>query len=85
MGADLLVLGTFGKSVFKQIYPPARIAREWRRVAQVGDYDIYVSRRGRAKLQKLRASPVTPVRLDVPRKHNYSILNAPPPNNTYYH
>jgi len=85
VGADLLVLGTFGKSVFKQIYPPARIAREWRRLAQVGDYDIYVSRQGRAKLQKVKASPVTPVRLDVPKKHNYSSLNAPPPNNTYYH
>lgn len=85
VGADLLIVGPFGKSVFRQIYPQDRISRKWRRLAQVGDYDIYVSRRGKAKLQKMRVSPVTPVRLDVPSKHNYSILNAPPPNSTYYH
>ncbi|MHB8067128.1 MAG: ArnT family glycosyltransferase [Desulfobaccales bacterium] len=85
VGADVLVLGTFGKSVFKQVYPPARIAREWRRLAQVGDYDIYVSRRGRAKLQKIKASPVIPARLDVSKKQNYSSFHVPPPPNTYYH
>jgi hypothetical protein len=46
VGADLLILGSFGKSVFKQIYQPARIAKRWHRIAQVGYYDIYV-RQGR--------------------------------------
>ncbi len=44
VGADFLVLGSFGKSVFRQIYPPARLARGWRRIAQVDYYDIYVRR-----------------------------------------
>lgn len=46
--ADLLILGSFGKSVFRQIYHPAQIAKNWNRVAQVEFYDIYV-RRGREK------------------------------------
>jgi hypothetical protein len=44
VGADFLVLGSFGKSVFRQIYPPARLVRDWRRIAQVDYYDIYVRR-----------------------------------------
>jgi len=46
VGADFLVLGSFGKSVFREIYPPARVARNWRKLAQVDFYDVYV-RRGR--------------------------------------
>jgi hypothetical protein len=46
IGADFLVLGSFGKSVFQEVYPPAKVARNWRKIAQVGFYDIYV-RRGR--------------------------------------
>jgi len=45
-GADVLILGSFGKSVFRQVYHPAQIAKNWRRLAQVDFYDIYV-RRGR--------------------------------------
>ncbi len=45
-GADVLILGSFGKSVFRQVYSPSRIAGLWRKVAQVDFYDIYV-RRGR--------------------------------------
>jgi hypothetical protein len=45
VGADILILGSFGKSVFKQVYPPALINREWRRIAQVDYYDIYVCRK----------------------------------------
>jgi hypothetical protein len=52
-GADLLVLGSFGKSVFKQVYPPALIDREWRRIAQVDYYDIYVSRKSEKRVLKL--------------------------------
>lgn len=85
VGADVLVLGAFGKSVFSQIYPPARIAREWQRLAKVADYDIYVSRQGRAKLQKVKTSPVIPARLDVSKKQNYSGIHAPPSPATYYH
>jgi len=42
--AELLILGSFGKSVFKTVYPPGRISREWRRIAQVDYYDIYARR-----------------------------------------
>jgi hypothetical protein len=45
VGADILILGSFGKSVFKQVYPPALIHRYWTRIARVDYYDIYVSRK----------------------------------------
>jgi 4-amino-4-deoxy-L-arabinose transferase-like glycosyltransferase len=48
--ADFLILGSFGKSVFKQIYPQVRVARDWRRIAQVEYYDIYISRKCRRKV-----------------------------------
>ena len=83
--ADVLVVGAFGKSVFRQIYPPDRIARKWRRLAKVGDYDIYLSRQGLAKIKKAKASPVIPARLDVSKKPNYSGFHAPSPSTTYYH
>ncbi|MBI4642551.1 MAG: glycosyltransferase family 39 protein [Deltaproteobacteria bacterium] len=85
VGADLLILGSFGKSVFKQVYPPACLTGKWRRIAQVGFYDIYVSRKLQKKLLKMLTSPVVPARLDSRVKHNYSGLNAQPFNNTYYH
>jgi hypothetical protein len=53
VGADILVLGRFGKGVFKQVYPPALINREWRRVAQVDCYDIYVSQKSAKKILNL--------------------------------
>ena len=53
VGADILILGSFGKSVFKQVYPPALINREWRRIAQVDYYDIYVSRKSAKKMLTL--------------------------------
>ena len=53
VGADFLILGSFGKSVFKQVYPPALINREWRRIAQVDYYDIYVSKRSAKKILAL--------------------------------
>ena len=53
VGADILILGSFGKSVFKQIYPPALINREWRRIAQVDYYDIYVSRKSAKRMLSL--------------------------------
>jgi hypothetical protein len=53
VGADILILGSFGKSVFKQVYPPALINRDWRRIAQVDYYDIYVSRKSAKKMLTL--------------------------------
>jgi hypothetical protein len=53
VGADILILGRFGKGVFKQIYPPALINPEWRRVAQVDCYDIYVSKKSAKKMESL--------------------------------
>jgi hypothetical protein len=53
VGADILILGRFGKGVFKQVYPPALINREWRRIAQVDYYDIYVSRKSAKKMLNL--------------------------------
>ena len=85
VGADLLILGSFGKSVFKEVYPPSCIAGKWRRIAQVGFYDIYVSRKMEKKLLKMLASPVAPVRLDARAKHNYSGFNVQPLNHSYYH
>jgi hypothetical protein len=45
VGADFLILGSFGKSVFRQVYPENLVTRGWRRIAQVGYYDIYISRK----------------------------------------
>jgi hypothetical protein len=53
VGADILILGRFGKGVFKQVYPPALINREWTRVAQVECYDIYVSKKSAKKMLSL--------------------------------
>ena len=53
VGADILILGSFGKSVFKQVYPPARINQEWQRIAQVAYYDIYVSKKSAKKMISL--------------------------------
>ena len=54
-------------------------------MAQVGFYDIYVSRKIRKKLLKTLTSPVAPVRLDVPVQHKYSGFNVQPSPHTYYH
>ncbi len=44
VGADVLILGNFGKGVFSQVYPASLVARHWRRLARVDYYDIYVRR-----------------------------------------
>ena len=46
-------MGTFGKGVFKQVYPPGLINREWRRIAQVDYYDIYISRKSEKRMVQL--------------------------------
>jgi hypothetical protein len=53
VGADILILGSFGKSVFKQVYPPVLVNREWRLVAHVDYYDIYVSRKSAKRMLSL--------------------------------
>ena len=62
--ADVLVLGSFGKTIFAQIYPPALVDQYYRRVAQLDRYDIYV-RRGSSLFRPDRvraaASPALPV------------------------
>jgi hypothetical protein len=42
--ADLLILGSFGKSVFKQNYPMALVQKYYRKIASVDYYDIYLRR-----------------------------------------
>ncbi len=46
VGADVLILGRFGKGVFEEVYPARLVARGWRRLAQVDYYDIYVRQAG---------------------------------------
>jgi hypothetical protein len=61
IGADILILGCFGKSVFKEIYPASLVSRGWRRLAQVDYYDIYVRQGGSHphQEQKIAAAPKT--------------------------
>jgi hypothetical protein len=42
--ADLLILGSFGKSVFRQNYPQDCIQREYRKIATIDYYDVYLRR-----------------------------------------
>jgi hypothetical protein len=76
VGADFLVLGSFGKSVFKQIYPEGLVARGWRRVAQVDYYDIYVSRKCGEKVLEWSNRPVALKRPATPIRPA-SKINAP--------
>jgi len=71
VGADVLILGSFGKSVFKQVYPPPLVAQGWRRLATVDYYDIYVrqpkapapSKKGKAS--RPLAAPATAAKLHL--------------------
>jgi 4-amino-4-deoxy-L-arabinose transferase-like glycosyltransferase len=42
--ADLLILGSFGKSVFKQNYPMDVVEKHYKKIASVDYYDIYLRR-----------------------------------------
>jgi 4-amino-4-deoxy-L-arabinose transferase-like glycosyltransferase len=42
--ADLLILGSFGKSVFKQNYPLGRVQQFYKKIASIDYYDIYLRR-----------------------------------------
>lgn len=85
VGAEFLILGSFGKSVFRQVYPEALVTRGWRRIAQVDYYDIYISRKCRRKvLEFTNRSPAL-------RRPNTSIRPTAKINatetvlNSYYH
>jgi hypothetical protein len=73
VGADILILGSFGKSVFKQVYPPALINREWHRVAQVEYYDIYVCKKSAKKMLSLMSQTLA--------SHQKASLNRPASQN----
>lgn len=84
VGADVLILGSFGKSVFKQVYPPDRIKRDWRRIAQVDYYDIYISRKSEKKMLQL-------INRTLASNRQNSLINSPinndasgTPINTFY-
>jgi hypothetical protein len=92
LGAQVLILGSFGKSVFAQVYPRAALARGWRRIAQVGYYDIYISRKCPQNvvnyMRKLSTPSLTTARVRAPLKTNYRKINAPGAKkhlNTYNH
>jgi 4-amino-4-deoxy-L-arabinose transferase-like glycosyltransferase len=55
-GADILILGSFGKSIFRQVYPPGQVARNWKKIAQVDFYEVYV-RRGREHYLARKRNP----------------------------
>jgi hypothetical protein len=81
VGADVLILGTFGKSVFKQVYPPSQVNRHWRRIAQIDCYDIYLSRKSARKWRQLAAavsSPGLTASLGAAQK-TYAPLTPPDP------
>ncbi len=42
--AELLILGSFGKSVFRQNYPQTEIEKYYRKIATIDYYDIYLRR-----------------------------------------
>jgi hypothetical protein len=85
VGAEVLILGTFGKGVFRQVYPPERIAQGWRRVAQVEYYDIYVSRKSGNKWLKGSSGPLSSIRTNVPVKPKISPFEAPIIDHQLYH
>ncbi|MEJ2672669.1 MAG: glycosyltransferase family 39 protein [Deltaproteobacteria bacterium] len=70
-GAEVLVLGSFGKSVFRQVYPAARVNRDWRRIAQVDYYDIYVLRKSEKKMLQL----IKQTMVSCPQNSQIRIIN----------
>jgi 4-amino-4-deoxy-L-arabinose transferase-like glycosyltransferase len=73
-GADFLVLGSFGNSVFREVYPPRQVAKKWRKIGQVDFYDIYV-RKGRERCvgqKKCRASKAARVTKRAETKNSHA-------------
>jgi hypothetical protein len=71
VGADILIVGAFGKSVFRQVYPPSRINESWRLLDRVGDYDIYAFR-GREKPRPNGARTGAGTPLAAPARPDYN-------------
>jgi hypothetical protein len=85
VGADLLILGSFGKSVFRQVYPESSLHRNWRRIARVAYYDIYVSRRSEKKMLRFIGTNFAahqPGKSAVPSGKNDVISS---PTGSFYH
>lgn len=57
--ADLLILGSFGKSVFRENYPLSRVIKDYKKVATIDYYDIYL-RRDCTPGHQVKASPTSP-------------------------
>jgi 4-amino-4-deoxy-L-arabinose transferase-like glycosyltransferase len=74
VGADVLILGRFGKGVFKQIYPARLVARDWRRIAQVDHYDIYV-RQTRAARSKTKPRKTRPIKATTAAAQNLRVTS----------
>jgi hypothetical protein len=83
-GADFLVLGSFGKSVFKEIYPPAQVAKYWEKIAQVDFYDIYVCRGREYQLARKKNPVLTNSRLPKHVKPEPSHAPESPHYPNYY-
>ncbi len=56
IGADLLILGSFGKSVFRQNYPRSEVEKYYRKIATIDYYDVYL-RRDHALGSIVKAAP----------------------------
>jgi hypothetical protein len=82
VGAELLILGTFGKGVFKQVYSPARLARGWQRIAQVDNYDIYKRRDPAVKPLEVTPAP-SPKRVKLVSRRAPNVPKPPP--DPHYH
>jgi len=56
--ADLLILGSFGKSVFKQNYPLDRVQKYYKKIATIDYYDVYLRRdRSLGRQAKVMSKP----------------------------
>jgi hypothetical protein len=85
VGADLLVLGSFGKSVFRQVYPENLVARGWRCIARVEYYDIYISRKCKRKVLDFIERKVASRRPATLIRPTTKINATAPVFNTFYH
>jgi len=85
VGADILILGSFGKSVFKQVYPPALINQEWRRVARVDYYDVYVAKKSAKRILSLMNKTLASHKKYSLRKPANSTVTSGTAIDTFYH
>jgi len=85
VGADILILGSFGKSVFKQVYPPALINQEWRRVARVDYYDVYVAKKSAKRTLSLMNKTLASHKKYSLRKPASSTVTSGTTIDTFYH